>query len=251
MTQGQQYRLKIDAYTPETMPLKVMSEYLSDLATLFGEEGCVHLIDVEAGSTCPVVLVDWEAEPKILDRITKARNGEGPQDAVIAIDRINKRLEKDNGSARLLMPNKSELLEFPGVKKSKPIVWPSINQTGTIYGIPVAIGGKSDPVPVHILDGKVEHHLLADRTKAKAIAAHLFTANLKITGRGRWRRLENFTWNLERFIIDDFEPVRLVSMDDTLAELRSIESAWKLLDDPLDALEELRLGEREKVNGRV
>ena len=58
MTKGQQYRLKIDAYTPETMPLKVMSEYLSDLATLFGEEGCVHLNDVEAGSTCPVVLVD-------------------------------------------------------------------------------------------------------------------------------------------------------------------------------------------------
>ena len=97
----------------------------------------------------------------------------------------------------------------------------------------------------------MEKHLLADRTKAKAIAAHLFTANLKITGRGQWRRLENSIWNLERFLIDDFEQVRLVSMDDTLAELRSIEGAWKLLDDPLDALDQLRHGEREKVNGSV
>ena len=195
------------------MALKVMSEYLSDIAALFGKEGCVHLIAVEKGSTCPVFLVDREAEPKVIDRITKARNNEGPQDALKAIESINKRLEKDNSSAQLLMPNKAELIAFPGVKKRNPMVWPSINQVGTIYGIPIAIGGIGDTVQVRILDGKTEHHLLADRTKAKAIAAHLFTANLKITGRGRWRRLENSTWNLERFLIDDFELVRLVSIN--------------------------------------
>ena len=68
MTKGQQYRLKIDAYAPETMPLKVMSEYLSDLATLFGEESC----------TCPVVLVDWEAEPKSWIESPRLETVKGP-----------------------------------------------------------------------------------------------------------------------------------------------------------------------------
>jgi hypothetical protein len=97
-----EYRLKIEAYTPETMPMRILAEYLSDVALLFGEEGCVHLIGVESSSTCPVVLVDWEAEPKVIDRVTKARNREGPEEAIRAIDAINKRLEKDNGSAALL-----------------------------------------------------------------------------------------------------------------------------------------------------
>ena len=251
MNPTREYRLKIDAYTRETMPMKVLAEYLADMATLFGEEGCVHLIAVESSSTCPVVLVDWEAEPKVIDRITKARNREGPEDAVRAIDSINRRLEKDNGSADLLTPAKAKLIEFPGVKKEKPIIWPSINQAGTFYGIPIAVGGKSDPVPVHILDGNVEYFLLADRTKAKAIAAYLFTANLRISGHGRWRRLENSVWSLERFIIDAFEPIRLVSMDDTMAELRAIEAGWKHLDDPLAMLDRVRRGENSTVNGSV
>ena len=247
MSHKREYRLKIDAYTRETMPMRVLVEYLADIAVLFGEEGCVHLIGVESSSTCPVVLVDWEAEPKVLDRVTKARNREGPEDAIRAIDTINKRLEKDNGSADLLTPSNTKLVEFPGVRKQKPIIWPSINQAGTFHGIPIAVGGRSDPVPVHILDGNVEYFLLADRTRAKGIAAYLFTAHLRISGRGRWRRLENSAWSLERFLIDTFEPVRLVSMDDTLAELRAIEAGWKHLDDPLAMLDRVRRGQENRL----
>ena len=247
MSSKREYRLKIDAYTRDTMPMKVLAEYLSDMAVLFGEEGCVHLIAVESSSTCPVILVDWEAEPKVIDRVTKARNREGPEEAIRAIDAINKRLEKDNGSADIISPSNTKLMEFPGVKKQKAIIWPSINQAGTFYGIPIALGGKSDPVPVHILDGNVEYFLLADRTKAKAIASYLFTAHLRISGRGRWRRLENSVWDLERFVIETFEPIRLVSMDDTLAELRAIEAGWKHMDDPLAMLDRVRRGEETRM----
>ena len=38
MTDKREYRLMISAFTPETMPMKRLAEYLFDLAALFGEE---------------------------------------------------------------------------------------------------------------------------------------------------------------------------------------------------------------------
>src|ERR1700733_6952053 len=111
MAERREYRLKINAYSPETMPMKRLAEYLADLAMLFGDESHVHLVGIEASSTCPVVLVDWEAEPKIAERVQKARNREGPEDAQRAVENINSRLKKDNASADLLNPDRSKILE--------------------------------------------------------------------------------------------------------------------------------------------
>ena len=70
-----------------------------------------------------------------------------------AADRLDKRLVADNGYGDLIAPDQNKILEFPGVKKAKPIEWPSINQAATFYGVPIAIGGKNDPVPVELEDG--------------------------------------------------------------------------------------------------
>lgn len=240
MADKREYRLKISAYTRETMPMKRLAEYLSDMAILLGDEKGVHLIAVESGSTCPVILVDWEAEPKIRDRIVKVRNKEGPVDAMDAADRLDKRLVADNGYGDLIAPDQNKILEFPGVKKAKPIEWPSINQAATFYGVPIAIGGKNDPVPVQLEDGAQEIFLLAERAKAKEIANYLFTTVLKVDGRGRWRRLPEGTWSLERFIIDDFTPLEGGNVQEVLARLRGVDAAWKKLADPLGHLEEIR-----------
>lgn len=251
MADKRQYRLKIDAYSPETMPMKRLAEYLSDLAVLFGEENAVHLIAIEASSTCPVMLVDWEAEPKVIDRITRARDKEGPEEAIRAIENIDYRLLRDNATAELLNPARAKVIEFQGARRPKPIEWPSINQAAELYGIPIAIGGKGDPVPVHLLDGTTEHYLLAERIKAKEIAIHLFSATLRVTGRGRWRRLPTGQWDLERFVIEDFEPIKTVAFDEAIAELRSIDAAWKRLEDPLTVLEDIRTGKHSEPNGGI
>jgi hypothetical protein len=251
MAERREYRLKIDGFTRETLPMKRLVEYLSDVSVLFGEESAVHLIAVESSSACPVILVDWEAEPKIADRISRARHKDGPEEAVRAIQSINARLQRDNSSAQLLSPAKTKILEFPGAKQPKPIEWPSINQGGTLFGIPIAVGGKNDPVPIHLQDGPAEYNLLADRARAKEIAQFLFTTVLKITGRGRWRKTSGGAWDLERFLVDDFEPVKIANLEDTLAQLRGVDAAWKHADDPLGALEEIRTGEPSKPNGGI
>jgi hypothetical protein len=228
-----------------------LAEYLSDLAVLFGEESGVHLIAIEGGSTCPVMLVDWEAEPKVVDRITKARNKEGPEEAIRAVENIDFRLLRDNATADLLNPTRNKLIEFEGARRPKPIEWPSINQAAELYGIPIAVGGKGDPVPIHLLDGTNEQYLLAERSKAKEIAIHLFSATLRVTGRGRWRKLPTGAWDLERFIIEDFEVTKTVSFDEAIADLRGIDATWKRLEDPLTVLEDIRTGRHSEPHGGI
>src|ERR1017187_9666698 len=171
MAEQREYRLKIDGFTRETMPMKLLAEYLTDMSVLFGEDHGVHLIAVESSSTCPVMLVDWEAESAVVERITRARDGEGPKDPIEAIKRINIRLEKQKTYADLVGPAKNKLVIFPGTSAPKPIEWPSVNQSSEFYGIPIAVGGRNDPVPVHLLDGETEYDLLSGRSKAKEIAA--------------------------------------------------------------------------------
>ena len=250
LQEKREYRLKIDAYSPQTMPMKQLALYLQDMAGLLGYEASIHLMGIEESSTCPVLLVDWEAEPKVLDRVMKARNKEGPEDAIKAIQSINSRLLRDNASADLLSPSRSSILEFPGAKIKRP-VWPTVSQSGELYGIPIAVGGKGDPVPVHLLDGSEERYLMAERSKAKKIAEHLFTATLRVNGRGRWRRLPTGAWDLERFVIDGFDVLKTVTFDDALRELRNVGSKWKTEPDPLAILGEIRSGNPETVNGSL
>jgi hypothetical protein len=254
MADHREYRLKIDGFTRETMPMRLLSEFLSDMAILFGEDHAVHLIAIESGSACPVVLVDWEAEPIIVERVTRARDGEGPKEPIDAIKRINARLEKQNTSADLIGPARNKVIVFPGYHAAKPIEWPSVNQAGEFCGIPIAVGGKNDPVPVHLLDGKAEYDLLAGRMKAKEIAVHLFESVLRVYGRGRWRKTPGGPWSCERFVIEDFEVVKLATFDEALDALRGIDAQWKHLDDPVSVLRDIRTGnanEGKRPNGRV
>src|SRR5713226_178056 len=91
-----EYRFRIDAYTPETMPLGRLSEYLHDLSVMFGEDKSVHLIKIEGGSTVPVLLVEREAEPKVREQLQAVRQKEAPPDVMAAAANIDKRLRRDN-----------------------------------------------------------------------------------------------------------------------------------------------------------
>ncbi|MGA3236174.1 MAG: hypothetical protein ABSG03_07725 [Bryobacteraceae bacterium] len=243
MAEKREYRLKIDAYSPETMPMSRLAEYLSDIAILLGEEPHVHLIAIESSSTCPVVLVDWEAEPKVIERVRKARSGEGDEDASRAIIRINSLLRKDNASADLLNPRLESLVKFPGAREEQPIERPSINQPAELYGTPFWVGGKSDLSNVDLEDGTREWKCLAERPVAISIAQHLYKNTLRVSGKGRWRKTPGGPWNLERFVIDTFEVMRPTNIQNTIEELSNIKAKWKSLADPLAALETIRNAE--------
>jgi hypothetical protein len=53
-----EYRLRIDAFTPETLPMSRLAEYMADLATLLGEQERVHFARLENGSTALVHTIE-------------------------------------------------------------------------------------------------------------------------------------------------------------------------------------------------
>ncbi|MGC2524161.1 MAG: hypothetical protein WA417_16230 [Stellaceae bacterium] len=146
MEGGPEFRWRIDAYTPETMPLARLAEYLSELAKILGEDHSIHLVQVEPGSTVLVHRIDPEAVPKIRERVAAVRRGDAPASAMHSYNNVNKLLRDDGASASLLADG-AEILEFPG-KMAKLPHFPAISERGEIDGEILRVGGASDPVPI-------------------------------------------------------------------------------------------------------
>lgn len=58
------YRFVIDeSFTPDTLPMWRLAEYMTDMADLLGEKSYVHFVQIEGGSTVLVQDVEHEAYP--------------------------------------------------------------------------------------------------------------------------------------------------------------------------------------------
>jgi hypothetical protein len=216
-----QYEFRIDAFTPETLPMARLAEYMSDLAVLLGNVEKVHFVRLKKGSTVLVHNVEWEAAPKVVERIHAIKRSEGPPDAMKAYDSIDRRLASDNAIGYLTAPSKDKVIEFPGRSRPESAAYGPFTQPGAFDGIPIMIGGKTDPVPVHLEEGDVVHLCYSSREIAKRLAAHLFVSFVRVTGNGRWHRDPDGIWVMDRFTINDFSPLKDEPLEDAVARLRT------------------------------
>lgn len=220
------YRFKIDAFTPDTMPMARLAEYLAELAQILGEPKSVHLTGIEEGSTAVVHKVEHEAIPKVRSRVEAVERGDAPRDAQDAYRKVNSYLREDNASA-VLRERKTgpKILIFPGTEEAEE-TFPSVNQVGSITGMVMRVGGTGDQIPV-ILESEGEQiaHLHANRHVAKALARHLFEP-VRLVGQGYWMRDADGEWNLKHFRIDGFEEVDSGSLSEALTELRAVAGEW-------------------------
>jgi hypothetical protein len=239
-----EYRFEIDAFTPDTIPLSRLSQYLGDLARMMGESANVHLARVEKGSTVPVIRVDWEAEPKVQERLRAVRFDAGPLEARRAYREINRKLVEDNANGVLLDPGKGKIIEFPGRDGANQPEFGPIRQDSVFQGVPIRVGGEHDPVPVHLEDGEATHIVLAPRRIAKQIAQYLFTSVVRIEGKSRWLRNRMGEWERLDFYAQSFEVLNEGDIRSDVSRLRAIPADWKNGDDPLAELMVLRNGER-------
>ena len=179
-----EYRFKINAYTPETMPMARLAEYMAELAAILGEEKSVHFLRIEAGSTSLVHKVEHEAIPKVEARALSVVRGEGPTEAKRSYRRVNKMLREDNAKAVLREGIRgAKILEFPGIEEAED-EYPSVNQPGSLSGVVIRVGGTQDQVPVLIeSEGEQIAGCYANRQTAKALARQLFEPVL-ISGMG-------------------------------------------------------------------
>jgi hypothetical protein len=239
-----EYRFEIDAFTKDTMPMSRLAEYLKDLAVMLGQDKSVHLLKIEDGSTVPIVRVEWEAEPKVRERIRAVKLREAPQDAQDAEKNINQRLIQDNGKARLVDPVGTKVIRFPGRDSVTQQEYGPINQPGVFQGVPIKIGGENDPVPVHLEDGKQKYIVYARRTLAKELAQYLFTTIVRVEGTGRWIRHGDGEWEMLIFHAASYKLIEDGDIRKNINELQQVPAEWKEMDDPLAALHRIRRGEK-------
>lgn len=233
-------RFKIGAYTPETIPMERLAQYMGDLAAMLGDQSAVHFVELKEGSTEIVHKIDHEAYPKVLDRVEDVRQGTAEVVYMNAFRSINKRLKDDNADGGLFDDNVGgELLEFPGKRTPEPVVIAPVKQPGTIDGVVISLGGKDNTVPVRVQDGDTIHKCSTSRHIAKHLGQHIFGAELRFAGIGTWLRDEHGNWSLKVFEIQSFEPLDATPLDRVVSELRAIRGAeWN--SDTWDELQELR-----------
>ncbi len=237
---GRIFRFKIDAFTPETMPMARLAEYLADLAVILGETKSVHLLEIEEGSTALVHQVEHEAIPKVRGRVGAVRRGEAPEPAQNSYRRVNKLLREDNAKAVLReLKQGPRILEFPGTAEAED-VYPSVNQYGSVSGVVLRVGGTGDQIPVLMeSEGAQIAGCHTKRDTAKALAHHLFES-VRLSGQGYWMRDSEGDWVLKHFRIDAFEPLESGTLSTALAELRNVASDWE--DGVYEDLEAMRHG---------
>lgn len=237
-----EYRFKIGAFTPETIPLTRLAQYLSDLARMMGESSSVHLSHLEAGSTMPVVRIDSEAVPKVRDRLRALNVGDGPPDARRAFKEINKKLVEDNANGVLLDASRDKVILFPGRDAANQPEFGPYSQSDFLQGVPIRLGGEGDLVPIHLEDGDEKHIVSASRRVAKNIAPYLFTSTVRVDGKSRWTRNRLGDWVMLDFVVQDFEVLADKDLKQSIAALREIPGDWKQLPDPLGFLADIRSG---------
>ena len=236
-------------FTPTTLPMARLAEYLTDLAVLLGHKESIHLIKVEDGSAQPLFYYDVLEEGRIFARVRGAANGTGDPEAVEAFQKIDKRLRRDNGSARLVN-GKADLADFPGIRQEQQERYPKIRERRTIVGKLRRVGGRGDTIPIWI--ERADHKMFFCDT-SEALSKRLsefYLQVIKVHGIGIYIRSENDEWEQDRFIIQSFDPAPLLEEDirTTFDKLRAIDdNEWNQIKDPLAELRRIRHGDDEST----
>jgi hypothetical protein len=175
MPKYRKLKFTIKDFTPYTLPMARLAEYLADYAVLLGNDPAVHFRGVEDGSAELVSLIEEPELPIVRQRAINAAKGHGPEDAVQAYRNMNAKLKQDKTSGRLQGDRGATLLQFPGIATVEPATFGPFNQQGTLDGILIKIGGKDKTIPVHLEDGPRVHICNAtSKDMARRLAPYLY-----------------------------------------------------------------------------
>lgn len=240
MPEPEEYRYVIDVFTLDTLPMARLAEYMGELAQLLGEQEHVHFERLEPGSAVLVTRVDVTAVPKVETRVHGLRDGTAPPEVFKAFRKLDLMLESDNAVAQLFDGSGAEVIEFPGRKRPKPVIFGPFNQQGSLDGMLTRIGGSGKIVSAQLTEAERQYVCKLPRDLAKQMAPYLFGPTLRVHGRGRWLRDGEGIWHLESLTVSSFEVLDDRPLSELVVELRALPSGWDDVDDPLGELARLR-----------
>ncbi len=231
--------------------MRDLAAYLSDLSELLGNHGSVHCQELREGSVDVVYEVEASSIEPVMERMLDACHPAGDPAARNAYRNLNQRLKRDRASGTILEQTETTLhtlIEIPGIQEEAGDRPPTLWEAGIVDGIPTGVGGRRlDPdwVPVRIVDSGVLLNCEAKPPAAIAIACHLLTTPIRASGKGRWVHDDDKGWQLDKFRIEQFDPLDSRPMAELVSEMRALyaDTDWARMNDPLAQLHGLRKDE--------
>lgn len=233
---------RIDSFTPDTLPMSRLAEYLAQLAALYGSEERVHFEKLKKGSAIVQVAIEEPAFPKVYQRLQSVKTGDPDPEAQKAFKAIDKLLRQDNAVGTLSRPSTGKILDFPG-RKLPVVETHTIHQATTIDGSVIKIGGRDETIPVLLQDqeGKTFKAEVRGKANAKELSKHYLEAPLRFHGQGKWIRYANGAWELDMLYIQSYEEIDSVPANVIIDELRGIRgNGWASMKDPLEEWKKMR-----------
>lgn len=231
---GEVLSFRIDRWTPDSIPMARLAEYMVRVAELYGEASSVHFTGIKKGSAIIQSRVEVEAVPKVIARLQIVNTSDAPEPLAKTYHAIDEMLRSDNASATIVRPKVGRVVDFPGRKMAPPdpIV---ISQPSTVDGVVVRIGGYDETIPMLLQDaeGETYHCTVKGRPQARELAKFLFGSPIRVHGLGRWERSAQGKWTLLGLTVTDHEELDGATLDQAVAAIRAAAAeAW-----PDDAME--------------
>lgn len=219
-----EYVFRIDAFTPDTMPMGRLAEYLGALARLLGHPEHIHFVRLEEGSAKLVHKVDAVDAPKVETRLNGIRIGDAPKDAVQAQKTIEELLVNDNAVATFTEVSSGKVVvPFVGRNRPKPMVFPPFREDTSIEGQIVNIGGRDTSAHAVLQDGDVYHsNIQMKRDLARQLAPLLYGSPVRLYGNGRFERQPDGVWKMLDFRVERFELLDNRTVAEALEAVRNV-----------------------------
>lgn len=245
MTQKHTITFRIVGFTPATLPMARLADYLKELASLYGNQDQVHFERVSKGSAALKLFFNTPAAKEAAQQKCAAvAQGIGSTGDLKTFNRINDLLREDNTYAESIDASVEtcRIVEFPGVKKEKPVDFDPLKQAGSIQGEIILIGGKDSTIPLWLRErsGQVLKNINLSKPMAKELAPLLFTS-VRLHGMGKWVRTADHEWKMVSFDVQSHEQLSDDSLHDVINKLRAVPgNGWNSVENPYDYLQKLR-----------
>jgi hypothetical protein len=237
------YRFRIEeSYTPVSIPMERLAEYMRVFAQLLGERESVHFENVIDASVGLVARVDVPAQPKVDDRLRAMRAGNPPSDMKKAFKELDEMLRADNAVGSLDHCDDAVIIQFPGKARIAPVLYGPFDKEAVVQGQLVKLGGRDSTVHAELKDGAtIYSRIEMKRSLAMELRELLFGPLIRLKGTGRFSRSAEGVWIMEAFKAQSFEVLDDAPLSNVVGRLRSVTgSQWAESADAVGELLDMR-----------
>ena len=237
------YSLRLKGFTPQSLPLGRLGEYVCALADLIGDDVSASFERVTKGSAQLKVLIDESSESIVIARIRRAPLAEEGSSVRRGYEKIQSLLAADKTSAEFRPEKGAVILKFPGAPKGA-IRLSTVKEFGELSGRIIKVGGRDDTIPVTLMTATGEAiNCSSTLEMARRLKPCLLEpVDVILEGIGRWKRTDSGAWSIIEFKIHDFSIMDFSDFDASLETARALGSGWDSTQDVNQALSRIRYG---------